>query len=184
MGARVRSAPPALLFFGVFTGYPDLLEAARALVVAEFGPLHPRGTSPVFPFPRTRAYEKTMGPSLVRQFFVLDEPRSQECLSSVKHAALRMEERLAASRTFEVPRPVNIDPGLVNDCRIILASTKDYAHRFYRGDGIWEEITLVYRHGRFEPLPWTYPDFRAPTYHEFFSELRRELFGRLRDDSR
>lgn len=179
----VRTAPPALLFFGVFTGYPDLLEAAKELVVREFGPLHPRGTSPVFPFPRTRTYERAMGARLVRQFFVLDEPRSQDCLAGVKHAALDMEERLAASRSFEVPRPINIDPGLVNDCRIILASTKDYAHRFYRGHGIWEEITLVFRHGRFEPLPWTYPDFRRATYHEFFAGLRRELLERLRDDS-
>ncbi len=61
----------------------------------------------------------------------------------------------------------------------ILASTKDYAHRLYRADGIWEEITLVFRHGKFETLPWTYPDFRAPTYHQFFAALRTELMGRI-----
>ncbi len=174
-----RVAPPAFLFFGVFTGYPELLEEARDVIVEQFGPLHSAGSSPVFPFPRTQTYEKTMGTSLVRQFFVLDELRPQDCLSQVKHAALSMEERLAASRSFEVPRPVNIDPGLLNDCRLILASTKDYAHRLYRADGIWEEITLVFRHGKFETLPWTYPDFRAPTYHQFFAALRTELLGRI-----
>lgn len=176
-----RVAPPAFLFFGVFTGYRELLEATRELITEEFGPLHPAGSSAVFPFPRTRTYEKTMGARLVRQFFVLDELWPQDCLASIKHAARNMEVRLATSRSFEVPRPVNIDPGLLNDCRIILASTKDYAHRLYRGEGIWEEITLIFRRGRFEPLPWTYPDFRAPTYHAFFSELRQELLGRLRE---
>lgn len=174
-----RTAPPAFLFFGVFTGYPDLLEEARTEIVDEFGALHPAGESGVFPFPRTETYEKSMGPALVRRFFVLDELRPQDCLASVKHAALRMEERIAAAGRFDVERPVNIDPGLLNDCRLILASTKDYAHRLYRGDGIWEEITLIYRHGAFDTLPWTYPDFRAPTYHSFFATLRSELLSRL-----
>lgn len=176
---KARVAPPAFLFFGVFTGYPELLDEAKALIVREFGPLHPAGSSAVFPFPRTQTYEKSMGASLVRQFFVLDELRPQDCLAGAKRAALVMEERLAASKRFDVPRPVNIDPGLLNDCRLILASTKDYAHRLYRADGIWEEITLIFRHGSFETLPWTYPDFRAPTYHEFFARLRRELLERL-----
>ena len=78
-----------------------------------------------------------------------------------------------------VPRPVNIDPGLVNDCRVILASTKDYAHRIYRGGGVWEEITLIYRHGAYETLPWTYPDFRQVAYHRFFAGFRKELLERI-----
>ena len=174
----LRDARPAFLFFGVFTGFPELLPASRELIVGEFGALHPNGTSEVFPFPRTRTYEKSMGADLVRQFFVLDELHPQDCLAGVKHATLKMEERLSSTRTFAVARPVNIDPGLLNDCRLILASTKDYAHRLYRGEGIWEEVTLIFRHGRFEPLPWTYPDFRAPMYHRFFAELRRDLLGR------
>ena len=173
-----RVAPPAFLFFGVFTGYPELLEASKELIVGEFGALHPDGVSAVLPFPRTRTYEKTMGAVLVRQFFVLDDLRPQDCLARAKHAALKMEELLAESRSFDVPRPVNIDPGLLNDCRVILASTKDYSHRFYRGEGIWEEITLIFRHGRFEALPWTYPDFKATTYHSFFAALRQELLQR------
>ena len=101
----------------------------------------------------------------------------QDCLAVIKHAADELERELAETGDFPVVRPVNIDPGLVNDCRVILASTHDYAHRIYRGAGIWEEITLIWRHGAFEAQPWTYPDFRAPTYHEFFADLRRDLLS-------
>ena len=119
-----------------------------------------------------------MGKNLQRQFFTLAEPQPQDSLARIKHAAIELERELSKGGAYEVLRPVNIDPGLLNDCRVILASTKDYAHRLYRGDGIWEELTLIYQHGEFTPLPWTYPDFRATTYHEFFARLRRDLLDR------
>jgi hypothetical protein len=168
-----REAPPAYVFFGVFTGFPDLFPQARRLIEERFGPIHPRGESPVYPFPETRAYRSTMGERLQRKFFVIAQPWEQDKLADVKHAALTMEAALARSGSFPVARPINIDPGLINDCRVILASTKDHAHRLYRGAGIWEEITLLFQEGYFRPLPWTYPDFRAPTYHEFLAYFRR-----------
>ena len=42
-------------------------------------------------------------------------------------------------------RPVNIDPGYINESRLILASTKDFSHRIYLRDGIYAEVTLNYR---------------------------------------
>jgi hypothetical protein len=164
----------------VFTGFEAALGRARALIAERFGPFHPRGESPVYPFPETRTYSRSMGPGLRRQFFVAERLWPQDGLAPVKRAAMAMEEEVRRGGEFPVERPVNIDPGLLNDCRVILASTRDHAHRIYRGDGIWEEITLVFTGGVFRPHPWTYPDFRAPTYHAFFAELRRELLERLR----
>ncbi len=173
-------APGAFLFFGVFSHHKALLADVRQSVERRFGPLHRLGISSEYPFPQTRTYAREMGSPLVRQFFVLRELQRQDCLADVKHETIAMEQSICASGCFDVPRPVNIDPGLLNDCRLILASTKDYAHRIYRGRGIWEEITLIYRHGRFDTLPWTYPDFRAPTYHAFFAELRAALLAAIR----
>ena len=182
MAARVPTeAPGAFLFFGVFTHYAALLEETRRRVEDRFGPMHPLGISPVYPFPETRTYAREMGSPLVRQFFVLSELQPQDCLATIKRETIAMEEAIRNMEQFAVDRPVNIDPGLLNDCRVILASTKDYAHRIYRGRGIWEEITLIFRHGQFETLPWTYPDFRAPTYHAFFEQLRNELLKRNRN---
>ncbi len=180
----LREARPARLFFGVFSGASELLDTARTLIVERFGPLHERGTSPVYTFPSTRTYDRTMGTNLRRQFFLLDELKPQTCLAAVKAETVRLEAEIAARGSFDVERPINIDPGLLNDCRVILASTKDYAHRIYRGDGIWEEITLIYRHGAFDPVPWTYPDFRATTYHEYFLAARRDLLDELDDHPR
>ena len=173
----LREAPPALLFFGVITGFEALFSRAKELIVKQFGPLHHRGESAAFPFPQTRTYARSMGPSLLRKFFVLATPWPQDGLAEVKHVALSMEKQIEAGGSFPVERPVNIDPGLINDCRIILASTKDYAHRLYRGKGIWEEITLFFEKGEYRTLPWTYPDFRSPAYHAFFEAFREELLS-------
>lgn len=173
-----RSAPPARLFFGVITGYPRVLGWARSRLRERFGTLDPDADSPVFPFPETRTYARSMGPDLRRQFFFLAAPVEQDSLARVKNATLEIEQAARDLESWPVERPLNIDPGLLNDCRIILASTKDHAHRIYRGGGIWEEITLIWRHGRFESLPWTYPDFRQPTYHEYFGRLRRAWLAR------
>ncbi len=177
-----RTAPPAYLFFGVFTGFEPLFEVIRKLIVLRFGPLHPQGESGLFPFPETRTYSRTMGEALQRKFFVLENRWPQDGLARVKHAAIAMEQEVLESSCWPVERPVNIDPGLLNDCRIILASTKDYSHRLYRGDGIWEEVALSYENGAYKPLPWTYPDFKNPDYHAFFNGFRKELLQLIQSE--
>jgi hypothetical protein len=177
---ELQTASPAFLFFGVFGGDPALIDEVGRLVERRFGPLHPRGVSSLFPFPETRTYAPQMGRDLTRRFYVLARPWPQEGLAPVKLAAMEMEEEIRIAGRSPAARPVNIDPGLINDSRIILASTKDQAHRLYRGGGIWEEITLIYRHGAYHPLPWTYRDFLNPGYHRFFEAFRDELLGRAR----
>jgi len=173
-------APPARLFFAVITGSEGLYDRVRERIAHRFGELVPSEESPLFPFPATRTYGRTMGEGpLLRKFFFLRAPWPQEGLAAVKHAAIELEDAIQAAGDFPVERAVNIDPGLLNDCRIILASTKDHAHRIYRGDSIWEEITLVFRNGRFEALPWTYPDVRNPAYGEFFAPIRQRYLDSL-----
>ena len=72
-------------------------------------------------------------------------------------------------------RPINLDPGCVGPAKLILASMKDFAHRIYLGRGVYAEITLMYRKGRWEALPWTFPDFASGRYDEFLTEVRRRL---------
>src|SRR5262245_25909138 len=168
-----RPAPEARLFFGVITGLERLFDVARERISARFGELETAEESPVLPFPATRTYSRSMGSGpLLRKFFFLGRHWPQDGLAEVKIATIGIEEEIQASDTFDVPRAVNIDPGLLNDCRIVLASTKDHAHRIYRGQGIWEEITLIFREGRYRPLPWTYPDFQSPECAAYFTPIR------------
>jgi hypothetical protein len=70
------------------------------------------------------------------------------------------------------PRPANLDPGLLSAHNLVLASTKAHAHRVYLSDGIFAEVTLVYRHGMYQPLEWTYPDYCTETCRGFMAACR------------
>ncbi len=70
-------------------------------------------------------------------------------------------------------RLINIDPGYVDLAKLVLASTKDYAHRIYLRKGIFAEITLSYRGNSFSPNDWTYPDYRSAEYIGIFNQIRK-----------
>ncbi|GBE55977.1 hypothetical protein BMS3Bbin16_00174 [archaeon BMS3Bbin16] len=40
------------------------------------------------------------------------------------------------------------------------------------GEGIYAEVTLQYKRGKWEPLPWTYPDFKTPITLDFLTRIR------------
>ncbi|MFQ3675649.1 MAG: DUF4416 family protein [Endomicrobiia bacterium] len=72
-------------------------------------------------------------------------------------------------------RKVNVDPGYVESSKLVLFTTKNYSHRIYLAEGIYAENTLIYSNKKFEPLPWTYPDYKIPESINFFSTIRKKL---------
>ena len=75
------------------------------------------------------------------------------------------------------PRHLNLDRGYLTPAKLVLASTKDHAHRIYLRDGIFAEVTLVYRQRKWQPLEWTYPDYRRDDYQAFFTQCREWLLN-------
>ena len=82
------------------------------------------------------------------------------------------EHEYTARGGHEEPRPLNLDPGYVTSAKLVLASTKDHAHRIYLSRGIYAEVTLYYRDRAWQHHPWTFPDYRRADYQEFFVEAR------------
>ena len=71
----------------------------------------------------TTDYYRNIAPSLVRRFAAFAELVPAGGLPEWKRASIAIE---AESRR---PRIVNVDPGYVDGARLVLASTKDHAHR-------------------------------------------------------
>jgi hypothetical protein len=91
-----------------------------------------------------------------------------------------VEAKLATNRIERVlagagKRTLNLDPGLLTLEALNLATTKPYYHRLYLSKGIFGELTLIYRQGGFEPLPWTYPDYRDGRTISFLERVRKGL---------
>ncbi|HCL80337.1 MAG TPA: DUF4416 domain-containing protein [Synergistaceae bacterium] len=162
-GTDVPHLCPVKLIAGVL--YPDKerwLWTAEALS-RSWGAVE--AISDVFPFTLTDYYAD-IAPVLYRRFLSFTGLRDAGGLVDWKRTSCVIE---GESRT---PRAVNIDPGYVNGARLVLASTKDHAHRIYLGRGIYGEVTMRYRFKRWEPFDYTFPDFATGQYDPFLSVVR------------
>lgn len=176
----VPKAPdPVLLLLAVFSRYDAVIDWARQRIVQEFGPIALE--SPAFPFVHTDYYTPTMGEGLKKVFLAPADLVDPGRLPSIKTETNAWETEYASLGLWPEPRPLNVDPGYITLGKLVLASTKDFAHRIYLGLGIYGEVTLFYRHQQWEHHDWTFADYRQPEYHVFFSRCREYLHQRLRE---
>lgn len=167
---QLRSHAPVLPLLVTFSAFPTALDEGIAWMEQRFGSL--QCISPRFPFTHTDYYDKEMGNDLHKVMMAPNRLMEADELVAWKLASNAFEQAIAARNQFPCPRPLNLDPGYLNLSKLVLASTKDHAHRLYLGQGIFAELTLSFRHGAWQPHPWTYPDFREPLYHSFLNDCR------------
>jgi hypothetical protein len=129
-----------------------------------------------FPFTQTAYYEREMGAGLQRVYVSFDTLIGSAELIVMKHMTNCLEAEWA---TVLGRRRVNLDPGYLDLAKVVLASTKDHAHRLYLGAGIYAEITLRYSRKQFQAWDWTYPDYRLPSTRAFFEHVREQYKRQL-----
>ena len=150
----------------MFMREKELFKAVAAELVAGCGDLDI--VSPWMPFDYTSYYEKEMGAPLFRRMIVFQRLIQQDELANIKIATNVLEN----SRLRGEKRQINIDPGYLLLERFVLASGKNFSHRIYIGQGIYADLTLIYQHGGFKTLPWTYPDYADAPMTEFLCQVR------------
>jgi hypothetical protein len=131
-----------------------------------------------FAFVETDYYEATMGEGLMKAFFAFRDWIRPDELAAIKRMTNEVEALCARQSNSPQQRPLNLDPGYLTESKLVLASTKDHAHRIYLREGIFAEVTLRYRHRQWQPWEWTYPDYRREDYQAFFSQCRDALRAR------
>jgi len=167
----VRSVEPVLFVAAAFSRYPAALDWALAKTSAAWGPV--TLTSPRFAFDATDYYQPTMGQGIKKCFWAYEQLGDPALLVERKLAANAWEIEYAALGGHNEPRPLNIDPGYLTQAKLVLASTKDHAHRIYLARGIFAEVTLFYKNRQWQPRDWTFADYRRPDYHAFFDQCRQ-----------
>jgi hypothetical protein len=123
------------------------------------------------PFTFTKYYDREMGPGLLRQTLSFLDLVAPDTLAKVKLTTQALEQRLGR----DGKRTINIDPGLLSEERLVLATGKNFTHRIYLRDGIYADLTLIYQKGGFQAFPWTYPDYQTPRLLHFLTALRQKL---------
>lgn len=164
-----------MLLIAVISRYEAALNWARETLVQHLGPV--ACDSEAFDFTETEYYTATMGANLKKQFLTFERLIDPGALADIKRQTNNWEAEYAATADHVEPRPLNLDPGYITLAKLVLASTKDHAHRIYLRDGIYAELTLNFRHRRWQPLEWTYPDYLRDDFQRFFTRCREWLLN-------
>jgi hypothetical protein len=168
--AIIRAPLPVKLFIGVLTSIPETLPQAEERLTGLFGVVDSR--SEPFPFDLTHYYDQAMGSPIFRYFLSFAELMEPSTIADIKVKTNNVESVFAGEyRTLQ--RPINLDPGYLEQSKIVLASAKNYYHRILVSSGIYAEVTLHYEEGKWRSFPWTFPDFKADRYHAYFTSLRK-----------
>lgn len=174
----IQDVQPVKLLVGVLACDASVLERSCAELTAAYGAAD--FVSEVTPFDMTQYYVNEAGPAMVRQFLAFETLVDPGRLAAIKHATNRMEQELAGALDTPYPRPVNFDPGYIEPSKLVLASTKNFAHRIYIGEQMYAEVTLTYNKGRWESFPFTFPDYKSGRYDDFLSAVRGRAVEQLR----
>jgi hypothetical protein len=132
--------------------------------------------SEVVDFNFTNYYKEEMGENLLRKWVLFDYRIKPEKIGDIKHKTILIEKDFMINGK----RKINIDPGYITLSKVVLPTTKNYAHRLYLGDDVFAEITLIYAKGQWQPLRWTYRDYRTGTAIKFFEESRKHIVSKKR----
>ena len=140
----------------------------------QFGVIDHR--SPVYDFNFTDYYNEEMGEDLKKQLLSFEKLIMPNQLADVKISTNKIEAKYSVNGN----RIVNLDPGYLEESKLVLASTKNFSHRIYLKNGIWAELTISYAGGKFVTHPWTYPDYQTELAFDFLRKAREIYINQLK----
>ena len=175
---KPKEPNPVKLIVGILAANHQCLHTAADVLSNKIGKID--FTSEVWPFEQTHYYRDQTGPRILRQFVSIKRLIDPGKLAKVKHQTNKLEQKLAKTLALPLPRPVNLDPGIIGPSKLVLATTKNYSHRIYIGKNMYAEVTLIFDKGRWRPQAYTYPDYRQQCYFDFFEIVRTRLLEQLK----
>ncbi len=158
---------------GVLSPRPDILGAVLDALAQRFGPAD--CTSEWRAFDHTRYYENEMGAGLMRCFVSFAKLVPAEDAAEFKRFAMEVEARFSD----EGRRIVNIDPGYVDSCKLVLISGKHGGHKIPVAPGVFADLLLWYDKG-WKAMPWAFPDFRDGGHFPAFTKMRNLYKAQIR----
>jgi hypothetical protein len=172
MGEVQKEKKLVKLIFGLLVNSEDYFDKIERRLTYDFGDID--RFSPVIPFNYTNYYADEMGEILYRKWIAMSDLIYEYELAETKLHTNNLE--LLYKPESSNGRSVNIDPGIIMLDKLVLATTKNYSHRIFIGDGIYGEVTLNYKKNNgFLPNPWTYPDYKDENNLLFFNMVREDL---------
>jgi len=173
--SRPREPQPVKLISSILGADSQATDTVIELLRNKFGETD--YVSDALKFDFTDYYEPEMGGGLQRRLISFTKLIMPDELPEIKLETNKLEEDFAGP---DGKRSLNLDPGYIALCHLILATGKAFTHRPYLRDGIYADMTLVYRAGRFQTLEWTFPDYGSEEMLKILTMLRERYFEQLK----
>ncbi len=151
----LRIPEPARLIVSLLTPDKGIADSAKTVLIPELGPVEEEIGPLAFDF--TSYYDQEMGTGIRRWIWVFADLVDRCQLVRIKC----LTDKIESAYSRDGKRRFNLDPGLLTLENLVLATGKNQAHRIYLGEGVFGDLTLVFRKGTYQPLPWTYPDYAS-----------------------
>ena len=167
---------PVKLFVSLIAGDAHLIAGVTEELSQAYGKID--YMSAYIPFTATTYYQAEMGTGLMRRLITFENLMDPERLPDVKRYTDKLEAHYTSS---EGNRKINLDPGYITLYQLILATNKRFAHRLYLKDGVYADLTLIFKKKSFQPLAWTFPDYGSFAMIGILNRLRERYRMQLKE---
>ena len=164
---QTQSPLPVNFICGFIYNKEDIYIRTKDILKKKFGRIDYESEKINFDF--TNYYDSEIGKPLFRKFVSFEKLKNPGDFSKTKLFCIKIEKKFS----LNLKRKINIDPGYINEAKLILTTTKDYSHRIYIGRGIYAEVTLIFKDNKFCELQSTFPDYRTQLYKGIFLSIRK-----------
>lgn len=131
-------------------------------------------------FSHSNYYNKEMGDDIKKRFLVFENMIERDYITQVKKITDSIEKKYANNDN----RSVNLDPAILTLENFILATNKNFTHRIYLKDGVFADLTLIYKKKEgYSKLPWTYADYSSEYTIDFLNKIREKFYNKLKESS-
>lgn len=153
------------LFIGILANPKTDFEELENALQQAFGSIDFESETMEWNF--SRYYEPEMGKNLLRKFFGFERQIAVEELAGIKLQTGKIEDayRIQGKRT------VNLDPGILTNSMVLLASLKPAANKILLGKEVYGHMVLQWNGNTFIPLPRCFPDYRTEPYLALFASM-------------
>lgn len=169
---KIGEPKKVLLFIGTLFNNEEAYYLARKILVERFGETVLESAKKHWNY--SKYYSAELGEPIFRKFMFFKDLISECDIADIKLQTNQIEENLSKNSK----RIINLDPGYIGLAKLVLVSTKDYSHRVYLKEGIYGEITLVFKENSFSPHINTYRDYADEDYIQLFN-LARGIYKEL-----
>ena len=180
---KITYPHPVKLIFSIISTQEFLFQEAKNRLMNLFGKIDMESKYQSFDY--TDYYQEELGEDLQQLLVSFEKLVIPDRLSQIKFESNQLEITLSKNdhqgkNVSGIKRKVNFDPGYLTLGKFILASTKNGPARIYLQRGIYAEITLQFFQKSFQPLRWTYLNYRTETYIHYFNQVREKYKEDLR----